>query len=98
MDYFDTEEACKKCLAIIRWNGIPLRPYCESKEVKMLGGATKRLKCYDCKKQFGFKVGTIFHDTKISLRKWFIAVYIITAHKKGISSHHLSKDIKVKQK
>lgn len=98
MDYFNTEEACEKYLAIIRWNGNPICPYCESDNVKVLEGATKRLKCYGCKKQFGVKVGTIFHDTKISLRKWFIAIYIITAHKKGISSHQLSRDIKVTQK
>lgn len=98
MDYFNTEEACVKYLAIIRWNGNPVCPYCESDNVKVLEGATKRLKCYGCKKQFGVKVGTIFHDTKISLRKWFIAIYIITAHKKGISSHQLSRDIKVTQK
>lgn len=98
MDYFNTEEACEKYLAIIRWNGNPVCPYCESEQVKVLNGSTKRLKCYGCKKQFGVKVGTIFHDTKISLRKWFIAIYIITAHKKGISSHQLSRDIKVTQK
>lgn len=98
MDHFTTEEVCEEYLATIRWNGNPTCPYCESDKVKVLNGTTKRLKCYGCKKQFGVKVGTIFHDTKISLRKWFIAVYIITAHKKGISSHQLSRDLKVTQK
>jgi len=32
------------------------------------------------------------------VRKWFIAVYLLTAHKKGISSVQLSKDIDVTQK
>jgi hypothetical protein len=43
-------------------------------------------------------VGTIFEDTKISLRKWFIAMYLISSHKKGISSTQLAKDIAVTQK
>ena len=61
-------------------------------------GKTERYKCYGCRKQFGVKVGTIFHDSKISLRKWFVAIYLITSHKKGISSYQLGRDLKISQK
>ncbi len=98
LDYFTSEQICEDYLSLVRWNGYPICPYCDSENVKTLGGATKRLKCYGCKKQFGVKVGTIFHDSKISLRKWFVAVYLITAHKKGISSHQLARDLKLTQK
>lgn len=98
MDYFTTEQVCEEYLAVLRWNGTPECPYCQSENVKMLNGATKRFKCYGCNKQFGVKVGTIFHDSKISLRKWFVAFYLITSHKKGISSHQLSRDLKITQK
>jgi len=54
--------------------------------------------CYGCRKQFGIRVGTIFHDSKISLHKWFVAIFICTAHKRGISSHQLARDLKVTQK
>lgn len=37
-------------------------------------------------------------ESKISLRKWFVAIYLNSAHKKGISSHQLARDIKVTQK
>ena len=43
-------------------------------------------------------MGTIFHDTKIPLRKWFAAIWLITSHKKGIASAQLARDIKVTQK
>lgn len=43
-------------------------------------------------------MGTIFHDSKISLRKWFVAIYLVTAHKKGVSSHQLARDLKISQK
>lgn len=98
LDYFTTEEVCQDYLAVLRWNGSPVCPYCESDRVNQLKGATKRYKCYGCRKQFGVKVGTIFHDTKVSLRKWFIAIYLVTAHKKGVSSHQLARDLKVTQK
>ena len=98
LDYFTTEEKCEEHLAVIRWNGEPTCPYCESSKVNTLKGKTQRYKCYGCRKQFGVKVGTIFHDSKISLRKWFVAIYLVTAHKKGISSCQLSRDLKITQK
>lgn len=98
LDYFKTDEVCEEYLAVIRWNGEPECPYCESKRVGLLKGKTKRYKCYGCRKQFGVRVGTIFHDSKLSLRKWFVAIYLVTAHKKGISSHQLARDLKITQK
>ncbi|MGB2528556.1 IS1595 family transposase [Flagellimonas sp. SN16] len=98
LDYFTTEEKCEEYLAVIKWNGQPTCPYCQSENVKYLNGKTRRYKCYGCKKQFGVKVGTIFHDSKLSLRKWFIAIYLVTAHKKGVSSHQLARDLKITQK
>lgn len=40
----------------------------------------------------------MFENSKVSLQKWFIAIYLITSHKKGISSIQLHKDIHVTQK
>lgn len=98
VSYFDTEEKCQEHLAALRWNGKPQCPYCQSERVNTLKGKTKRYKCYGCRKQFGVRVGTIFHDSKLPLRKWFFAIFIFSAHKKGISSHQLSRDLKITQK
>ena len=98
VSYFDTEEKCVNHLIQWRWNGDPSCPYCASNRVNELKGKTKRFKCYGCRKQFGVRVGTIFHDSKLSLRKWFIAIFIFTAHKRGISSHQLSRDLSITQK
>lgn len=97
LDYFSTEQVCEEYLAVLRWNGEPACPYCSSKKVNSLQGKTKRYKCYGCRKQFSVKVGTIFHDSKIPLRKWFMAIYLVAAHKKGISSHQLAEDLKIHQ-
>lgn len=98
IEYFDTEQKCQEHLAMMRWDGCPTCPYCESDRIGELQGKTKRFKCYGCRSQFGVKVGTIFHDSKISLRKWFFAIFLFSAHKKGVSSHQLSRDLKVTQK
>jgi hypothetical protein len=43
-------------------------------------------------------VGTIFENTKVSLKKWFTAIYFVTNHIKGISSCQLARDLGVTQK
>ena len=55
-------------------------------------------RCPKCRKNFSVLVGTIFENTKISLVKWFMAMYFISSHKKGVSFHQLSRDIDVTQK
>ncbi len=40
-----------------------------------------------CKQQFSVTSGTIFHDTRIPLAKWFMAISIIMDAKKGISAN-----------
>lgn len=96
--YFDTEQKCQDHLATLRWNGKPQCPYCQSDRVNLLKGKNKRYKCYGCRNQFGVRVGTIFQDSKISLQKWFFAIFIFSAHKKGVSSHQLARDLKITQK
>ncbi len=95
---FPDEESCIEYLIQARWNGKPVCPHCGSnrKIYKIRKG--KVLTCADCRKQFTVKVRTIFEDSALPLQKWFMAIYILTAHKKGISSLQLSKDINVTQK
>ncbi len=81
----------------IRWLGGAFCPLCGS--TKVYHFTDKRThKCGDCRKRFSIKVGTIFQDTKIPMQKWMMAVWLITAHKKGIASTTLARDIDVTQK
>ena len=98
IDHFNTEEKCIEYLAKVRWNGGDQCPYCGNDKVYRLKTGRKNWKCASCRKQYSVRVGTIFEDSKIPLKKWFIAIYLISAHKKGISSHQLARDLKVSQK
>jgi hypothetical protein len=42
-------------------------------------------------------VGTIFEDTKLPLRIWFGAIWLITNHPKGIASTTLARDLGITQ-
>lgn len=95
---FPTEESCINYLIQIRWDGKPVCTFCGSDEktYKINGG--KLLKCSKCRKQFTVRKGTIFEDSALPLQKWFFAVFLLTAHKKGISSCQLARDISITQK
>ena len=83
----------------MRWNGNPVCPYCnESNPYKLKDGKTYRCRAKNCKKNFTVTVGTIFDNTKLPLSTWLAALYIVTAHKKGISSLQLSRDMGITQK
>lgn len=99
-DTFKTEEQCREYLVQQRWNGKPVCPHCgySDKAYKIEGG--KRFKCgnKECYKKYSVTVGTFFENSNIELRTWFAAMYLITAHKKGISSLQLSRDLNIHQK
>lgn len=93
---FPDEDACFAHLEYLRWEGNVESPFDPTSKVYKC--ANNRWKCKNTNKYFTVKTGTIFEDTKIPLTKWFMALYIFSSHKKGISSHQLARDIDVTQK
>lgn len=93
---FDTNEKCLLHLAEMRWAGKIVCPHCQKDKIYYFKDGI-RYKCATCKRQFNAKTRTIFQDTKVSMPKWYLACYLLTSHKKGISSIQLSKDIGVTQ-
>ncbi|MEI7689687.1 MAG: IS1595 family transposase [Candidatus Saccharibacteria bacterium] len=94
---FNSEQVCRDYLEKSRWGEKVVCPHCGSyKTYKFTDG--RLFKCGDCRKQFTVRVGTIFEDSKIPLQKWFLAVYLGTSLKKGISSVQLSKYLGITQK
>ena len=95
--YFNTPEKCKQTIVEARWNdGDIICPYCGQHHCRQRKDG--RFYCRNCNHNFSEMVGTIFENTKVSLVKWFMAMYLISAHKKGISSHQLARDLGVTQK
>ena len=95
-EYFTTESICRDALTKAHWGDDIVCPYCGKHHCMMM--SNERYCCTKCRRSFSCTVGTIFENTKLSLKKWFFAMYLISSHKKGVSSHQLSRDIKVTQK
>lgn len=97
MQALPDEQAAIDRFTAIRWRDGAFCPYCQGRRVYTFSDKRTH-KCADCRQRFSIKVGTVFEDTKIPLRKWMMAIWLITSHKKGIASTQLAKDIKVTQK
>lgn len=93
---FPTEQSCINHLERLQWDGVPVSPFDAASKVYKCAG--NKYKCKETGKYFNVRTGTIFDNTKIPLQKWFLALYVFSSHKKGISSHQLAKDISVTQK
>ncbi len=94
---FPDEQTCIDHLESLRWpNSEVVSPFDSSSKVYKC--ANNRYRCKNTGKYFNVKTATLFDNTKVKLQKWFLAIWLATSHKKGISSIQLSKDIGVTQK
>ncbi len=97
MEKIPDEQAAIDHIRAIRWKNGAFCPHCGSTRVYHFSD-NRNHKCGDCRKRFSIRVGTIFEDSKLPLRKWLLAIWLITSHKKGIASTQLAKDIGITQK
>lgn len=93
---FPNEEVCIKHLEQLRWNGNVVSPFDETSKVYVCKG--NKYRCKNTGKYFNVRTQTLFDNTKVELQTWFLAIYLVTAHKKGISSLQLGRDLNVTQK
>lgn len=96
---FSTDLKCRKYIETKLWaDGKPVCPHCAVIDDCYRFSDSRRFKCKACKKQFTVTVGTIFEGSHVELQKWFVAIYLLCSHKKGISSLQLSRDLNITQK
>src|SRR5262245_185318 len=90
LDAYDTDGECRAYREELRWpNGVEC-PRCKGKSISRIK-ERKVLECnaLDCRYQFSVTAGTIFHDSHLPLPKWFLAIFLITESKKGMSALQL---------
>lgn len=96
LDYFRDEQSCIDYWEEVRWQGAVVSPYDPTSKVYRC--KNNMYKCKNTGKYFNVRTGTIFEGSKLSLRKWFYAIYVVIGNKKGISSCQLARNINVTQK
>ena len=97
---FTDEQVCIDAVAAMRWPDGPMCPYCmgDARKNPYYLATQKRWKCRSCRRQFSVKVGTIFEDSPISLRKWLPALWMLVNDKNGVSSYEIHRSLGVSQK
>jgi len=95
--YFHNEEEAYAFVEARIWPRGPVCPHCGGVERNSkMGGKSTRIgtyKCYDCRKPFTVKIGTIFEASHIPLHLWLQAIFLIASSKKGISSNQLHRTL-----
>ena len=86
---FSTEEQCRNYLFQLRWPNGFMCPHCGGSDYKIVRGTLYW--CSECKYQASVTAGTIFQDTRIPLKTWFIAIWWITTQKYGASAEGLQQ-------
>lgn len=97
--HYHDEDAAFAYVERIVWPEGPVCPHCGGVEriSKMQGSATRKglHKCYQCRKQFTVRQGTIFESSHVSLHLWLQAIFFVAGSKKGVSSNQLHRTLGV---
>ena len=93
--HFHNEEAAYAYVEARIWPQGPVCPRCGGMERngKLAGKSTRvgTYKCYECRKPFTVKIGTIFEASHVAMHIWLQAMYLVAGSKKGVSSNQLHR-------
>ncbi len=93
---FSDEQSCIKHLEKLRWNNEIISPF--DKNSKIYTCKDNKFRCRNSGKYFNVRTNTIFHNSRIPLQKWFIAIWIISNGKRGVTSVALGQELNITQK
>lgn len=95
--HFHDEAAAYAWVEARVWPNGPVCPHCGGIDrISPMKGKSTRVgtyKCYQCRKPFTVKIGTIFEKSHVPLRMWLQAIFLLASSKKGISANQLSRTL-----
>ena len=97
---FPDEQSARKWIEDIRWpNGERRCPFCDGERTYHVETEEPMpYRCSDCREYFSVRTDMVMQKSKVPLRKWVIAIYLLSTARKGMSSVALHKAIGVTQK
>jgi len=87
--FFNSEQSCREYLCQMRWPKGFICPHCDHREYWIRENG--QYQCKYCRYRISVTAGTIFQDTRIPLRLWFLAIWHIVSQKQGISALGLQR-------
>ena len=92
IEKYGQEQQCEECLFNMRWPSGFKCPQCSHDKYYQLK-RRNLLQCSACHHQTSLTANTLFDGTKLPLVVWFLAIYLITQEKNGISILELSRHL-----
>lgn len=93
-EIFPTSESCLTYLEAIRWNGRPECPYCGASRFSRLNQES-RYHCNACNASYSVTAKTVFHRTRVDMRKWFLTIFLMSGEGDDPSVRQLAAIIEV---
>ena len=91
---YGTEEQCAQAVFKARWPQGFRCPACDYHKHCQLH-TRKVFQCIRCKRQVSLTAGTLLENTKLPLTTWYLAIYLLTQSKNGISAMDLMRQLGV---
>ncbi|WBO21999.1 IS1595 family transposase [Sphingomonas abietis] len=96
---FPNEEAAREYFEHNRWAGEVSCPHCGSLSVSPVKSMKPMpYRCRDCRQHFSVRTGTVLAESRLSLHKWLMAIYMMTTARKGIPSTQMARELGITQK
>ena len=89
---YGTDQQCRDALFKARWPHGFTCPCCGHDKFYEIS-TRQTYECNQCHRQTSVTSSTVFADTKLGLTIWFLAIYLITQSKDGISSLNLARTL-----
>ena len=96
-DLIPDDDAGVAWLEGVRWPDGRTCPRCDSTDTYETVSPMP-YRCRPCARYFSVRTGTLMENSRLPVRKWVLALYLVVTHPKGVSSVQLGKDIGVCQK
>lgn len=90
---FPNEQACELHLMRVRWPDGMECARCGEKDFYRRLRTRRAHECQHCGHFNAPTAGTIFHKTRTSLHQWFLAIFLVSFDKRGLSALLLSEQI-----
>ena len=98
-DMFPDDATAERWFVETRWPDGVRCPRCDSDNVQERPTRKPQpYRCRACRKDFSVKVGTLMQGSKLGLKTWAIACYLLSTGIKGTASMKLHRDLGVTQK
>jgi len=95
MERFDTEEACRAYMYAKRWPEGFVCPKCGVMDEPFNIRSRNLYQCKHCTHQSSVTAGTVMDKSQTPLKKWFLAIYLMSKDKRGCSAMQLKRELKI---